>query len=685
MRSARTRSIRFILATFIGSLVVIVAPVTLPVRGQPVSSVLSVSTAHAATVNTTLMMPGNSLGMVGHWSFDGKDILRNISDTSGQSNNGFLKNSSTTTRPGAIGQALQFSNPQSTYVDITNQSPFNFNYNSTFTLSAWVLRNTAANDDRIFARQLNSGSLYTGYTLDIDSSGGIQGCGGASVNFTLANDIGGNKYIQVCSTNKNLITLGAWHLVTLTYDGTNVAAGVRLYVDGALQSNNVIADTLGTNATTNNVDLRLGADTIGGASSLAMDDARVYNRVLSASEVLDLYALGASTKQSATVNPPNLNSGLVAHYTFDGKDMIRNVTDTSGSGLNGIFFSGSTTTVPGTVGQALYFNASHPDDVENSTGLFFDAGSFSYSVWVKTTQKPASLQARILGTPSISDTNGYAWLNNDTGGGIFTVELNTQTPADYQQITSNVVISDGKWHNLALVVDRSTNLASVYVDGVFKNSLNHAFTGNFGISSDHLTIRIGNQNGGYAYSGAIDDARIYNRALSAAEIQQLYKLGSATKQGITTNPPNLDNGLVGHWTFDGKDMLRNVADTSGNGNTAYLRSGFSTTTVPGAIGQAFRFPGVSGTTKAITIPSQSGATVSTTRTFAVWIKPEPYATALAGQFIEDILSNGGGSYLYRLRINTGDATERAIDLYRLAPFLDDPAAYRHLEPCGCRQ
>lgn len=39
-------------------------------------------------------------------------------------------------------------------------------------------------------------------------------------------------------------------------------------------------------------------------------------------------------------------------------------------------------------------------------------------------------------------------------------------------------------------------------------------------------ITIGNQNGSEQFSGQIDDVRIYNRALSAADVQQLYATGT---------------------------------------------------------------------------------------------------------------------------------------------------------------
>jgi hypothetical protein len=94
-------------------------------------------------------------------------------------------------------------------------------------------------------------------------------------------------------------------------------------------------------------------------------------------------------------------------------------------------------------------------------------------------------------------------------------------------------------------------------------------------------------------NGALDDVRIYNRALSASEVTQLY---NSTKGNVTNKTPtpatSLTTGLVGHWTFDGPDMLSNVADVSGQGNTGYLSGQTSTTTVTGKLGQALEFDGV---------------------------------------------------------------------------------------------
>src|SRR6185436_957349 len=128
----------------------------------------------------------------------------------------------------------------------------------------------------------------------------------------------------------------------------------------------------------------------------------------------------------------------------------------------------------------------------------------------------------------------------------------------------------------------------------------------------------GNNTGANPFKGFIDDVRFYNRALSAAEITQLYKQG-ASKLGVTVAPaPNspFSNGLVGYWTFDGKDTnwaANTTADKSGQGNTGRMTN-MSTTTSPalGKIGQGLKFDGADDNVVASDVASYSPANNSIT-------------------------------------------------------------------------
>ena len=102
------------------------------------------------------------------------------------------------------------------------------------------------------------------------------------------------------------------------------------------------------------------------------------------------------------------------------------------------------------------------------------------------------------------------------------------------------------------------------------------------ISPDtYRTLGVG-QFGDAVWLGKIDDVRVYNRALSATEIKQLYNLGAAN---VGHSNAMISNGLVGYWTFDGKDTnwtTGQTRDLSGNGNNGSLA--FMSTSSSPAIG-----------------------------------------------------------------------------------------------------
>jgi hypothetical protein len=89
--------------------------------------------------------------------------------------------------------------------------------------------------------------------------------------------------------------------------------------------------------------------------------------------------------------------------------------------------------------------------------------------------------------------------------------------------------SNGKWHQAVATWNGST--ISLYVDGVsdatavsFSGSLRTNQTNSLTIGADDAAIGAGSTPLNY-FNGTIDDVRIYNRALSATEVANLYHLG----------------------------------------------------------------------------------------------------------------------------------------------------------------
>jgi hypothetical protein len=94
---------------------------------------------------------------------------------------------------------------------------------------------------------------------------------------------------------------------------------------------------------------------------------------------------------------------------------------------------------------------------------------------------------------------------------------------------------------------------------------------------------------------------------------------AATSVGVSSKPA-LTNGLVGHWTFDGKNMTNTtVIDSSGNGRTGTLTNmTVISSKVVGKIGQGLRFD---GTDDYVSIP-YTGIDFERTQpiTISAWVK-----------------------------------------------------------------
>jgi hypothetical protein len=180
---------------------------------------------------------------------------------------------------------------------------------------------------------------------------------------------------------------------------------------------------------------------------------------------------------------------------------------------------------------------------------------------------------------------------------------------------------DGQWHHVVIVDTTGVNASAMDIGRV---------------SSSYL-------------KGSIDDVRIYNRELSRDEINRLYKIGATFKVNATQTTDSLKNGLVGHWTFDGKDMAGNYAfDKSGNGNRGTLTgSNGVPIRAAGKIGQGLQFDGVDDYVRAPTIaPAQV--------TVSAWINPN----SITDRDAREIVSNTSDSVV--LRIDNDDVTSKRV-------------------------
>ena len=336
--------------------------------------------------------------------------------------------------------------------------------------------------------------------------------------------------------------------------------------------------------------------------------------------------------------PPNYLStgnGLVGWWTFDGKDMYQNVADKSGNNNNGVLQFGtlgnvstSSMQVAGKIGQGLKFDG--VDDkisVADNDSLDVQTGDLTLSVWVNRKGNSLCCAAdtfqAIIGKGDGGDTYAYELLSDDDGNVWFTLFDGDNNPT---AITTNTPINVGSWHHVVGVYRQSDNTSAlkIYIDGILtktadRGSYTVALNNNSTVLFDEWPYQAATRG---RFNGILDDVRIYNRALSMSEISQLYRAGSA-KIDKSTVSGGLSTGLVGYWTFDGKDMYQNVADKSGNNNNGVLQFGTlgnvstSSMQVAGKLGQGLKFDGQDDY---ITVPNASSQNMASNLSAFAWVK-----------------------------------------------------------------
>lgn len=221
-------------------------------------------------------------------------------------------------------------------------------------------------------------------------------------------------------------------------------------------------------------------------------------------------------------------ASLVGWWTLDnGRNGTGsgNITDSSGTGNNGTS-ANSPTVAAGTFAQALTFNGVNQDiNLGNDSSLSPQA--ITMSAWVNYTSFPTSYMSLI--TANDVSNNYHAMLVRNDGKLAWYIAASGGN-VQYDGTGSHTMVP-GKWYHLVLVYSSSVGLIG-YVNGEFDNSA--AANGTLkALGGDGTTLIANDPNNAFRLTaGTIDDARIYNRALSAQEVQTLYYFGiSQHRQG----------------------------------------------------------------------------------------------------------------------------------------------------------
>ena len=218
-----------------------------------------------------------------------------------------------------------------------------------------------------------------------------------------------------------------------------------------------------------------------------------------------------------------VTDGLVSYWTFDSAD-IKGTTVKDVWGDNDGTIIGPKI-VKGKVGEALEFDG--VDDyvlVDHGGSLTFGSGDFSVVLWAN----PATMGSYTgLITTDIAGDSAWKIFRDVPGGGGYFRARYGSTQSDYPNVSA------GDWHHYGYV--KSGTTLTLYLDGdlVVSDACPEkplrrftAFSATHSLVGTELAFgsyRIQNAKDGlYIYNGLIDEARIYDRALSEDEVKRNY-------------------------------------------------------------------------------------------------------------------------------------------------------------------
>lgn len=151
----------------------------------------------------------------------------------------------------------------------------------------------------------------------------------------------------------------------------------------------------------------------------------------------------------------------------------------------------------------------------NDASLQFGTGDFSIGAWVKTTMVGTGYQSIVDRGVYFSPYTGYGIEVNEGKIVLTTWENNMHSRAISIQL-----VNDDAWHYVVGI--RQGTSQSIYIDGELDKNQTGITLRNINVQQNLTMGATLKTTGGFYFDGTIDEVRIFNRALSADEIWQLY-------------------------------------------------------------------------------------------------------------------------------------------------------------------
>ena len=249
------------------------------------------------------------------------------------------------------------------------------------------------------------------------------------------------------------------------------------------------------------------------------------------SDVNNLSNYDISDNSFTITSGSNSISGLVGWYPFNG-----NANDFSGYGNNGTV-NGATLTTDrfGNGNSAYYFNGNSNIMIGSSPSLDL-RNNVSVSVWIKSeTANLTASSAQIVFRGDPQDAHDPYYLNFMNGSLGFRRYVSTGYTWVEAAFPGNLLDTVNFYHIVG-TYDSISGAMKIYLNGVIQNQITTLNYVNYPTSSFWNSIGADQTTDAQFYHGVIDDVRIFNRALTQSEVNQLYN--EPPSSAITVTSPN---------------------------------------------------------------------------------------------------------------------------------------------------
>jgi len=483
--------------------------------------------------------------LVAYYPFNG-----NANDVSGNSNHGTTYNATlTTNRFGTANRAYAF-NGSNTHIDVPDNISLR---TANVTVGAWVYYNAVpSNVQVVLGKPFLSGSqesyvfYYAQSILNAYATNGSSG-------------------VNIPAPAPAPAASQWFHLVQVFDD---VANTMKIYINGTEVGSAAVNFSLAYDG----APFIMGAELEGGSLAFffngKIDDVRLYSRALTAADVSALYSFESQPNETITCYADtdgdgygNLNSSqvftgtcgagyvadstdcndndasihpgtvetfpngvdencngmvdensLVAYYPFNG-----NANDASGTGNNGTVHNATLIADRfGNPNSAYSFDGSN-SYIEVPDNATMESRNVTVATWVEYDQLPSSVRAVVSKSQCTSYLQSYTiWLDQ----AVYAASANASS---WISVIGAAWPPAGVWFHVAYVFDDDNNVEKLYINGQQVASSPATSSINY----DDRTFMIGAEwefcGRNYFFNGKIDDVKVYNRALSAAEVMICYQ------------------------------------------------------------------------------------------------------------------------------------------------------------------